>query len=41
MSAFLKVFVAVAALTAASSNLAFASYESNQVCQDHAYTHCR
>lgn len=41
MSAFLKVFVAAVALTAASSNLAFASYESNQACQEHAYTHCR
>jgi hypothetical protein len=41
MSAFLKVLVAAAALSAASSNLAFAGYSYDNVCQDHAYTHCR
>ncbi|MFA5957843.1 hypothetical protein [Hyphomicrobium sp.] len=41
MSAFLKVIVAAVALSAAASNVAFASYSYDNVCQDHAYTHCR
>jgi hypothetical protein len=47
MSAFLKVLVAAAALSAASSNLALAGYSNDagysydNACQDHAYAHCR
>jgi hypothetical protein len=41
MPAFLKVLAAAAALSVASSNLALAGYSYDNVCQDHAYSHCR
>jgi hypothetical protein len=41
MSAFFKVLIAAAALSAASSSLALASYNPGQTCVDHAYEHCR
>lgn len=39
MSAFIKVLVAVAAVSTASSTVAFASYTPNGDCT--VYSHCR